>query len=264
MKKTIQILVAVFLTSQIYAQGLFDGFMKLKGNLDAAVSYNTEFGNGFTSKAGDLNKSRTTNSISFYTAYGISNKLDIAASLPFISVASESNLQDIQIGLKYNLFNWGTTNKLSFHGAYISSLPVSNYKTQGGDAIGQQAKIHSIKLITQYSFNSNYFIQAQGGYNIALNPVTNSIPFSVKAGWYKNKLYADVWFDYKNAIGGTDYPLSNDFRTLGNSYQKIGCTGFYRISKNFGASINSSYTIGGRNIFKGLALGAALVLKFEK
>ena len=258
--------LSFFICNIATPQGIFDGFMKKKDNLDAALSFTNEMGSSFVANKKNFNFNRTTRSLSAYLAYGINDKLDIAASLPYISTGDQASLQDMQIGLKYNFFNFNLKNssRLVFHGTYISSFPVADYKTQDGKSIGQQAVLHSFKMISQFNFCTHYFIQAQGGYNVAISPITNSVPISIKAGWYDNKWYADIWFDYKGAIGGANYPNTLDFRMLGNTTQKIGATGFYRINKYIGFGLNSNYILGGRNTFKGLGVGATFVFKIEK
>ena len=218
-------LLIISLPLALFSQGRVDGFFKGKGNLDLV------FGGGYEANdkyfAGTTKRGLTRNVTFFNTfvAYGITDKLDVNASLPYIDVNGvENDFQDYAIYLKHNTFvknGWSISLAMGF------SSNLVDYQTEEASAIGQQAKTIDGRLVVQRFFSESIFVMAQGGYSYKNNPVPNAIPFALKLGWAKANYYIDVWYDFQHSIGGFDYrgdPSPTTFRSLGVSYHKIGGT----------------------------------------
>lgn len=247
-----------------FAQGVIDGFFKGKGNTDLALSYSLQKSDIYFAGFNEINYKRNLNAIGVFAAHGVTNKFDVIINIPFIN----TTFQDASIFGKYELFSHTIKEtKISCISALGTSFPLAKYEVNSGQAIGQRAVQILPKLVVQFKFGNGIFIQTQGGYNYALSPVASSIPFSVKAGMAKVKIYTDVWFDYQHGIGDKDYlgnvPF-NSFRELVVSYQRIGGVFYYTLKPKLGIFLNYAYTFSGRNTSQGYFIGTGAVLKFKR
>lgn len=257
------LLYFTFLSTISHSQGLFDGYFKGKHNLDIAVSGAFQTSTRYLAGKKEVNLGRQIAIGGVFGAYGITNNFDVVLSVPFVG----QTIQDGSLGLKYG-FKPITVAKsrLQFIGALAFSTPLTRYGTEDLNASGQQATILAPKLIIQLTLPSGFFWQVQTGYNIAFQPVPSSIVASTKIGLAKNKWYFDVWYDVQQSQGGLDYlgqsKLTYSFRELGVNYQRIGGTVYHGFSSKFGAFINGSQVLAGRNSFINTTVGVGVVFKF--
>lgn len=276
--KIIGLLILFLISTFSFSQGRVDGFLKGKGNLDIAVSAFYEANSKYYAGTNLIKLRRDITGTSAFAAYGITNNLDLNVSLPFLSInGKESGLQDGAIYLKYRLsrtrlylrrdkdlkMNSSSNNDpvidLFLAGGFSSNF--TNYQTQGGDALGQQAKAIDIRPVIQVYLPQGVFATIQTGFIYKFDPVPNAFPLALKIGIAKAKFYADIWYDYQNSFGGIDYPTSDTFRKIGVDYHKIGCTFYKPINNKFGAFGGLSYVLTGRNSSKGIGINAGVVYK---
>lgn len=269
MNKITIILFLTLNTAISIGQGRVDGFLKGKRNLDIALGANVELNPKFYAGYNLIDLPRTIVSANAFFAYGITNNLDVNLSIPFISVNGvENNIQDIALFLKFQYAQLkiadGKKGKINFLIAGGFSSNITNYRTEGGSAIGQQAKVLDIRPVIHYQANSGFFATIQGGYNYKFDPVPNATVFAAKFGLARATWYADIWYDGQIGIGGTDYlgaPSLSTFRHLGVDYHKIGGTFYKPINDKLGIYGGASYMLAGRNISKGVGLSLGLVFK---
>ncbi|MFD1550560.1 hypothetical protein DNU06_16415 [Putridiphycobacter roseus] len=268
-----QLIIGWFIWCSVFTfgQGRVDGFLKGKGNLDIALGSNYEANKQYYAGNNLINLSRDILSFSAFFAYGITDKLDVNFSVPYVSVNSaEKSIQDPALFIKYHItsisLKAGDHNlgKLNLIFAAGFSANINDYQTAGGNAIGQQAKTIDLRPVIHYQANSGWFATLQGGYNYKFEPVPDAIPFALKVGLAKAKWYADVWYDGQHGIGGFDYlgtPAPPSFRELGVSYHKIGGTFYKPINQYLGVFGGLSYMLAGRNISKGAGGNIGFVFK---
>jgi len=273
-------LSCLFLCNLAIGQGRVDGFSKGEGNLDIALGANFETNKNYFAGTNKISLARDILSANLFTAYGITNNLDVNFSVPFVSVNGvESSIQDLALFFKYKVLSknvFKNTKEVTFTSKYLGKISfllaggvssnITDYQTEGGNAIGQQAKALDIRPVVHLTYG-NYFLTIQGGYNYKFDPVANSVPFAFKLGIAKTKYYLDIWYDSQYGIGGLDYqgtPTPLTFRELGVSFHKIGGTFYRPIKPNLGVFGGLSYTITGRNVSQGVGIGAGIVLKYNK
>lgn len=257
----IHFLIFMLFSSSTFSQGNVDGFFKAKGESNLAFSGSYSGSTKYFRTNGTIDYNRSQLILGAFGIYGITDKFNAILSLPLINFKP----QDASIFTKYRLIHH-TSKKSDFTlaPALGISFPMSNYQTQSGQAIGQKATIIQPKLVMQFKHFKNWFIQAQGGYSHALNPVPSSVGASVKIGYIYKKWYFDTWFDYQFGIGGTDYGIdSPDFRTLGVSYNRIGGVVYRNIGEKSGLFLNSSYILSGRNIGNAITISTGYVIKLK-
>ena len=269
-------LVFFFLLTSLfsYGQGRVDGFYKAKGEFDFVIGGGYENNKNYFAGKNKIALPRKIAYANMFVKYGISNRLNVSFSLPYMSINGvESSFQDASLFFKYSLFNkYYDFCGFSFFRRTLSiatgiSTNLSNYKTEGGNAIGQQAKIIDFRVVLHNNYNNETFLTIQTGYSYKFNPVPNSLPFAIKYGFTKSKFYADFWYEYQYSFGGLDYkgtPSPLTFRELGVNYHKIGATFYKPIKNKFGIFVGVSYLISGRNTSQGLGINAGIVLKHNK
>ena len=257
-------------SSTLIAQGPVDGYMKNKNDFSVGLSISKEQASKLFTGSNSINASRTTMAYSLFGIYGIHNRLNIQINLPYLKVNSEKDFQDFSFYLKFQAYKKenkkGNFNLLLASGV---SHPIVNYKTNGGSALGQQATSFDGRIIVQQNFKNKFFTSLQAGYFLKSSPTPNAISSSIKIG-YASKIYADVWFEIIEAIGGTDYRGTGElaptaakggFKGLGFSYKKIGGTVYYPITNHIGTFGGLSYVLEGRNAFKNFGLNIGVVFQ---
>lgn len=253
--------ILIFSSSYIgKAQGAISGFYNKKGKATLVVGAGFEDSKNYFIGREKSDLSRNLYSISIFGIYGINDRLNVQASLPYLSSNKQNGLQDAQIYLKYNTLKkaWKTaTLELSLATGF--SFNVSNYNLGGLNDLGQQAKILDTRALLHYQQQSGWFVNLQSGFSFKFEEVPNSLPVTFKFGKASTKSYFDFWYDFQHAFGGIDYletPAPQNFKRFGVSYHKIGGTYHFPISGKSGIYIAPAYTISGRNVFQGFAYHA--------
>jgi hypothetical protein len=251
------------------AQGITDGFFKPKGEASVVASYGAENYNNYFAGNDKIELGRAGYYIALFADYGVTDKITASVSLPYISSGEGTeNLQDFRALLKGIIKEFNTeTGSVSIGLVGGFSTPISNYTSGGLFAIGQRATILETRLVAQSKWNTGWFYSLQSGYSYKFGDTPNSIPFTFKAGKAASKYYYDVFYDFQNSSGGIDYlgsPSPQNFEALGVSFHKIGGSFYYAVYKDFGATVNASYILGGRNTFQGPSYGIGLIYNFRK
>jgi hypothetical protein len=263
-----QSLLPLFFTSLFFhplkAQGPIDGFLKGKRTLDLAFSGGFQQAETYIGANGPFAFSRRFGQGSFFAEYGLFERLDIVASIPFVG----ESLQDGSFFAKGKVFSlW--KKRIDFICALGASFPMANYPTELGQSIGQRATQLQSKLVAQIALPKGLYFQIQGGYNRALDPVPNALLLSSKIMWTPGKWYLDAWVNKQNGEGNKFYKGSipiNTFRELTVNYTQVGGTVYRTINSSFGAFINGSKIIAGKGTFitSALGLGFTYKMKFSK
>lgn len=256
--------ISLFVSNSVLGQGLFDGFLKGKGNNDLALSFASQNSTQYFAGRNLIDYKRNLGILNLFSEYGLTKRMDVIASVPLINF----KLQDASLGLKYAVVDKQIgKGKLTLMPAVAFSTPLSNYATDIGQAIGQRATTFQFRGIMQYRFNDNWFVQSQAGYHYTLDPVPSAYVFSGKVGYMQNKLYIDVWYDRQDGIGDKDYQGTvpyDSFRELVVSHQRVGGVVYHQTFKKYGLFVNWSYLFDGRNAGKAYSVGAGCVWKFGK
>ncbi|EDP97936.1 hypothetical protein U8527_18255 [Kordia algicida OT-1] len=242
---------------QTSAQGAISGFYNQKGKTTLVLGAGFEDSKNYFIGREKSDLSRNLHSVSLFGIYGINDRFNVQASLPYLSSGEQNGLQDAQIYLKYKaLESTVKTDKLELSFATGFSFNVSDYRIGGLNDLGQQAKILETRALLHYQKQSGWFANLQSGFSFKFEEVPNSFPIGFKFGKASAKGYFDFWYDFQYSFGGIDYrgtPRPQNFREIGVNYHKVGGTYHYPFSQKSGIYIAPSYTITGRNVFQGFA-----------
>ena len=244
---------AIFCGLGLFAQPAVDGFMKGKGNMDLVGSLTFDSFSKYYAAPGPIALPRTTTSASVFVAAGITDWLDAQINIPYVMTAQNwSNLQDISMYVKGRFLN-KSLKKGTFSALFAGGIatPISNYPTQGLNAIGQQSTAVDGRLVMQYFANNGWFGMLQGGYTYRSNPTPGSVPVALKVGKAANNYYFDVYYDFQEAQGGADYRDGTNpaFTSLGVSYHKLGGTFYKPFNEGkMGVALGAYGVASGRNV----------------
>lgn len=248
-----------------FSQSPVDGFYKGKGNYEAVIGGGFSNNGKYFAGTDKVSLTRNVSYVNLFLAAGITRNLDVYANIPFVKVNSESDFQDGSIFMKYRVLNENLV-----HGIFSASLALgysdnlTDYQTEGGSAIGQQAQVVDIRPVLHYIRPSGWFYTLQGAYLWKAEPVPNAMNIAARVGRAGENAYFDFWYNFQHAFGGLDYrgdPAPDTFRELGVSYHRIGATYYRVLTSWFGAFIGSSYVLTGRNIGQGPGMSLGVVFK---
>ncbi|MCB0705849.1 MAG: hypothetical protein KDC34_11090 [Saprospiraceae bacterium] len=248
-----------------FSQGLTDGFMKAKGDGTLAFTYSHERAETYFFGEQEQYINLTTRSLSAYLAWGISDKFNLVASLPYMRNDSlNSALQDATVALKYQngqktLVN-GRLKTLTILGF---QFPASKYPTTTAQPIGARNNSFIFRFLTQYESNQGFFAHFQTGFDFRIFPEQQfGIPVIFRAGYGTSHWYVDAWIDYFQSLDN-----SADVRVFGGGgsrWVKTGGTVYVPIGRKFGVFGGGAYILSGRNIAKSWRLNAGLLWNWEK
>jgi hypothetical protein len=280
-------LLPFFLT----AQGPLDGYMKGRGNFDLAPSFSIMRAKTFIGGASTVYDAPFSGEmLSVFAAYGVTDRFDLVASVPYMFTEAQNGLQDGGFYAKYSIIEVKESSIGRFRliaGTGVS-LPLSDYEPTAAGAIGQKATVVPARLIAQWETRLGPFINLTGGYNWRLddysatdiarirqlrpeyNPAAppNYSTFLLKAGLPAAHYYLDAWVEYQRTAdgAGSDYlPNVPDLpQAYGVSYWQIGGTAYYSEHGRRGIFISGARILSGRNTSQLWRLTAGVVFKFAR
>jgi hypothetical protein len=267
------------------AQGAFDGYLKGKGVLDLAPSFSFLRASQFDGNDQLYDLSYRGQLLNVFAEYGLSEKLDVLTTIPYVFTSTQSGLQDGGFYLKYRPIykTLGPGDRLGFLLGSGISTPLSKYIPTAAGALGQRATTLPVRAIVQFESHLGLFFNITGGYNwrldklkeedIALirqqrpdyapeNPPNYSTVLA-KVGFPAANYYLDAWVEVQRTIGGSNYvPNMPDLpQAYGVDYTQIGGTAYYSESGKNGVLISGAYILKGRNISRVLRITLGAVFK---
>ena len=265
------------------AQTEIDGIMMSKGNFCFGTVYHygswDKYWEG-TFKRENLNFGTvSTKSVALMGNYGVSDKLNLIFSLPYVETAasagtmeSQKGLQDVSFTVKYMPFE-KTIGKAtySFYALAGLSAPVSNYPADYLPlSLGLQGKTASLRLMGDYQ-RGRFFTTISGAYvkkaNITIDrnayyttemhytnevDMPDAISVNFRIGYRSNRLITEVLLDnWVTQSGGFDI-TTNNMPFLSNTMNalKIGVNTKYTLKKVPALSIigGCNFVTEGRNV----------------
>lgn len=254
----------------VQAHAQVDGFNKGKGNMDLVASVGYEQGLDYYLSSGTAGFSRTRTSVSVFAARGITEDLDVQLSIPFIMTGGTAGLQDGQLFVKWlPLKKRIGSGALSFGAAIGGSAPLSEYLTEGLNAIGQQATSIMPMGVLQYRFDRGIFFSLVGGQAIVSAPTPDALIGTLRIGRATNTYYGEIYVQAQQAMGGKDYRgtgerMPSTFKELGVDFLKAGVKYYRPFAKRFGWVAETNYVLSGRNVDMSILVAGSFILHFRK
>ena len=284
-----------------YAQTEMDGIMMAKNNFCTGAIYEYSSWNSHwegTFKRENLNFGTvSTQKIAVNGNYGITDKLNVIFSIPYVTtnasagtMLGQKGFQDLSFTLKSLFYEKEIKgNSLSFYALGGFSFPTSNYVADYLPiSIGLHSKAVSLRLMSDYQYG-NLFATVSGAYikrsNIKIDrnvyytdemhytnevDMPDVISFNARVGYRSSRLIAEAIFDnWTTQKGGFDITTNNmPFPSNTMTMTKIGFNGKYNLKQISGLAIigGLNHAILGRNVGQSDSFygGLFYVLDFTK
>jgi len=283
--KIIYSILLILISSNSNAQwnkGKGNGYYKLSAWSLVADKHYTDTG------ATDPNATRGTFNLSFYGEYGLTNKLDVIAYIPFftrvyqneqksagtgqITQAGEAfnSIGDVDLGIKYGLIK---NNSLALSTTLKLGLPFgdssggSDGSFQTGDGEFNQNLQVDLGIPFKLS-NVPAYAKAYLGYNNRSKGFSDETHYGAEVGlnFLKNKL----WITGRlNAIKSTNNGNLNAQNSNGSifanniEYTSLGIEGAFYLTKKLGISLGYATAINGRLIYANPTLSGGIFLDIK-
>ena len=215
-------------SASAFAQLPVNGFYSNKGDLTLAVSYSNKSADDFyvgpdlagaiPAELGEI----SSDIISIYAQYGISDTFSAIVTLPYISVESEAGvadpvngtstvdgLQDLGLSIKGKILekDFGGAGDITLGAAGGVSFPISDYAGGGILSIGNQATAITGEAIFQYNSPFKVFTELQLGYSTRSSDefdVPDALLYSAKIGYIHKYFYIHSQFTVHDSTDGVD------------------------------------------------------------
>ena len=282
--RTLQLLTLVAISaSSAGAQTSDDGLMIPKRTLAAGVVYAhdswDQYWEGTLKRTNGNIGTLTTQSTTLVGAYGVTERLGLIASLPYVRThASQGVLhdlkgfQDLNITAKLRLLGTGPTRHGALN-AFIAAraaVPVGDYTPDFYPlSIGTAGRRASGHLTLDYQSNSVWFANASAAYmwcsNVRLNRnayytngqlyltnevvMPNVLDYTLSAGFNRGNWRVPVTLVQQRTLGGGDI-RRQDMPFVSNrmDYVRLGGGVMYGLPKNFAVQLGAAHVLSGRNV----------------
>jgi hypothetical protein len=282
-----------------HAQTIQDGLMMPKGDLCTGFLFThdrwTNYWEGTLKRENGNIGTITTNSLTWLGNYGITDKINFIAMLPYVSTRASQGvlsgmqgLQDLTLAVKYNALE-KSLGRGTFRGFVVGSYatPVSDYSFDFlplSIGLGTQRVSGRVTLnyswpngwyvngTTAYTWRSNVTLDRPSYYSDGQNFLTNEVwmpnvmDFSFMAGRIKNGLELILAYHQQNTLGGGDI-RRHDMPFVSNrmNFSRVEATGMYYLPmiKNLAVRAQTGYTLAGRNVGQSFYVTAGVLYTFH-
>ncbi|MBT1687501.1 transporter [Dawidia soli] len=301
MKKIYLILIGL-LPALSFAQNFTDGLMMGSKKFCTGFIYThdqwTDYWQGEKKRDNGNIGHVTTQSVAWMGTYGIINKVNVIAMVPYIKTKASAGtlsglegIQDLTVGVKYNFFGHKTDkNAFNTFAVFNVSTPLSDYTPDFFPlSIGTQTTNLQYRLTAHFKVQQGWFVNGSGGYTWRSNTtldrpayfdgneqyntdevkMPNVFDVFVSAGYHKGALQAELNYIQQNTLGGADI-RKQDMPFVSNrmNYIKAGVLVMYYLPKPQGLAVRGAVnrTLTGRNVGESTAFlaGAMYTLDFNK
>lgn len=282
----------------VSAQSPNDGLMMPRKNWCTLLQYAhtnwDEYWEGEKKRSNSNLGTFTAQNVMLMTNYGISDRLNVMAALPYIWTDSDSYLegqrgiQDFNIWLKYQVWSkkWGNGSEFKAQATGGLSAPLSKYENDFLPfSIGLRSKTASLRAILNFTHHSGLYTTVQGGHawrsNVDVHrdsylfndeliydnemPVPNVFDASARLGYIKKRIQAEVWYEYGTGLTGDDIRY-NEAPQATNKMQAAAAGVFgkyYVLANKLAVQASYSQVLSGRNVGQGSTLSAGATYLFS-
>ena len=292
MRRNLFVLFFLFSVICAKAQMPHDAIYMPKKTACVAVTYSSSSWSQYwenTLKRDNLNLGTvTTQSVMPMVAVGVTDKLNIIASLPHISTKTsagnlkwQKGVQDFGLWAKYKLHD---QNGFSLHGILGGSIPTTNYVADFLPlSIGIHSKTLTGRVLASYSHKSGIYVTGHGSYigrskikidrdaylsytkmyNTNEVSVPNATDAALRLGYLSRKLQAEAFVERFACIGGDDI-RRNDMPFPTNNMQMTSVGAYAKFQpKNIGVNARVAYVTNGLNVGQSLTYSVGLLYQLN-
>lgn len=286
MKRLYYIVFIALCANPAFSQTLTDGLMMPKGAFCTGFMYTHDQWEDYWE--GELKRDNgnigkiTTQSLMWFGNYGITDKINVIAVVPYITTKASQGtlhgmegLQDLSIGVKYNFFR-KDFEKSSFRtfGVFNFSTPLSDYSPDFYPlSLGTATTNLAYRLTAYYRIQQGWFINGSGAYTWRSNTtldregyyngdeyilsdevkMPNTFDIFMSLGYLKGPLQVELQYIQMNTLGGADITRQGmPFVSNRMNFIKTGALVMYYppFIKNLAVRGATTVTLDGRNVGK--------------
>lgn len=275
------------------AQTLNDGIMMPKKAICGGFLFmQDQFTNYWegTTKRDNANMGKMTmQAVGVMANYGITDKLNVIASLPYVKtqasagqMAGWSGFQDLTLALKYNILKIKDLDAIAIVGG---SLPMTDYIAAHPFAIGTQSKTLFGRAMFHWLAEKGWTATAQGTYTLRSNikidgtnyytdrnvnsnevAISDTWQIGARAGYYSYRWALEGTFETGKTLGGFDIRRNDAMFPAANRQEatRLGVMASYRIKPLHDIQIvaNAAYTVSGRNVGQATSMAVGIMKAF--
>ena len=268
---------------------LCTGFVYIHDSWDRYWEGPLERGNG---NIGTL----TTQSVSWMGTYGITDRLNVIALVPWVTTKASAGtlsgmdgLQDLTAAVKWNALNAGLTSLGTLQVFLVASgsVPLSDYTPDFLPmSIGLASQRASGRVSLNFQAKQGWFVEGTGAYTwrdtVTLDrpayftddrlvlsdqvAMPDMIDYTFRAGYWKHGLYAPLSFTQQITLGGSDI-RRQDMPFVSNrmNSSRLDALAMVYLKKprNVVIRLGATYAFSGRNVGKSTTLLAGLLFTFK-
>jgi hypothetical protein len=238
----------------------------------------------------------TTRSLTWAGTYGVTDRVNVIAMLPWVSTQASAGtlrgmdgLQDLTGAVKWNAVDTPLTGAGTLKAFLVASgsVPVGDYTPDYLPlSIGLGSAQASGRLTLNFQAKQGFFVEGTGAYTwrgeVTLDrpayydgeklvlsdqvSMPDVVDYTFRAGWWRNGLYVPVSFSQRITLGGSDI-RRQDMPFVSNRMESSRVDGlvmyYFRKPRNLVARLGASYTVSGRNVGQSTAFLAGLLYTFR-
>jgi len=238
----------------------------------------------------------TTQSVSWMGTYGVTDRLNVIAMVPWVTTKASAGtlsgmdgLQDLTAAVKWNALATGLTSLGTLQAFLVASgsVPLSDYTPDFLPmSIGLASRRASGRLTLNFQAKHGWFVEGTGAYTwrdeVTLDrpayydgerlvlsdrvAMPDLIDYTFRAGWWKHGLYAPISFTQRITLGGSDI-RRQDMPFVSNRMDssRVDALAMYYLPKpkNLVVRLGATYTVSGRNVGKATTLLAGILYTFK-
>jgi len=288
--------VSLSVASALHGQTVDDQIMMHRGSLCLGTSYThdawDEYWEGPLKRVNGNIGTITTESLTPMAAYGLTDRLNVIASLPYVHTEAsqgvlrgQSGWQDLTVALKLNMLETPFTR----HGA-LRAIAVASAGAPVGDytpdflplSIGSASRSLSGRLTLGFRADPGWFLDGSAAYtrrgNVKLDrpyyftddhlylsdevSMPDVFDYKVGVGYWKHGLYAPISFSQRITRGGGDIRRQDTpFVSNRMNSSRLGALVVYSLpmARSLAVRAEGFYTLSGRNVGQATTLSAGLL-----
>jgi len=239
----------------------------------------------------------TTQSVTWFADYGVTDKLNVIATLPYVWTGASqgvlhgmSGFQDVTLSAKYQLLETGLTGAGSLRAVVVASagVPVSDYTPDFLPlSIGSASNRFSGRLTLRFQARRGWFIDGSAAYtwrgNVKLDrpsyftddrlfmsdevAMPDVFHYTISAGYRKEGLLVPISFSEQTTLGGGDI-RRQDMPFVSNrmNFSKLDALVMYSLPKGWkdvAVRVAATYTVSGRNVGQATTVTAGVLYTFH-
>jgi len=276
------LLLFAFPTRFLAAQTLDDGLLVPKRTAMLGVFYGHDswdhYWEGTLERTNGNIGTLTTQSATVMAGYGVTRRLTLLASLPYVwthasqgTLEGMHGLQDLTVAAKFRVYASDTSGRgLSAFVVGVGAIPASNYTPDFMPlSIGSAGARAAARATVSYANGSSWFATASGGFTFCNNVrldrssyytdgklyLTNEVAmpnvadYTITAGYRRGRLEVPVALTQQQTHGGADIRRQDmPFVSDRMDFTRVGAAVQYGLPRNLMVRVGAARVLTGRNV----------------